>query len=574
MKGFYGSPTEGSLGIVGNVVKSLFKQEPKTVKINTGDKQELKAEKYDGTSNVNDISGYEYIEKGDWIITGTDGRRYSVNYNDATTPAEAIRAFKIDAEQAGIRTSDIEGGEVLQHSIDITPELKAQVQGGQPLFMRSPEGKVLGFTHNGKIYLNGKHLNPNTPIHEAGHIWTNWAEINSTEVHDAGMRLVEGSIYYEKVKNNPFYKAEANKLPADQRERYFKHEALAMAIGDRGAQFVTEAKKKGFAEWLKNLWETIKNAVGFKNVTAAQLANMTFEEFTSRAVADILREPGAQQQQQQQAEPELTEEQEEKQDFSDSIAEYQMTTSEEIGKFLSGKTIQESFGDAPEGDQTYYVQKRIEMLADGKAMIGKAQGMWGTNIADYGKHLFSYIKSMSGDVGLNNKRVVLTATFLGEIKEEMERNPSRADELRPLYNGVTRFYQKLMNDLGKAVSAGALLRLYRDKYMGDIFQFQILEEEELSAQRQFRQAEEDKAITDAAIEEYKRITAAEKAAEEAEAAEKEMQNQKIKSKKAKMSPIEANKMAAAKLEEISKKSGGLKKAYDKVKAMIDKLNCK
>jgi hypothetical protein len=33
MKGFYGSPTEGSLGIVGNVAKSLFKQEPKTIKI-------------------------------------------------------------------------------------------------------------------------------------------------------------------------------------------------------------------------------------------------------------------------------------------------------------------------------------------------------------------------------------------------------------------------------------------------------------------------------------------------------------------------------------------------------------
>jgi hypothetical protein len=33
MKGFYGSTKENSLGIVGNVAKSLFKQEPKTVKI-------------------------------------------------------------------------------------------------------------------------------------------------------------------------------------------------------------------------------------------------------------------------------------------------------------------------------------------------------------------------------------------------------------------------------------------------------------------------------------------------------------------------------------------------------------
>jgi hypothetical protein len=34
MKGFYGSPSEGNLGIVGNVAKSLFKQEPGTVEIN------------------------------------------------------------------------------------------------------------------------------------------------------------------------------------------------------------------------------------------------------------------------------------------------------------------------------------------------------------------------------------------------------------------------------------------------------------------------------------------------------------------------------------------------------------
>jgi hypothetical protein len=31
MKGFYGSPKEGNLGIIGNVAKSLFKQEPRTI---------------------------------------------------------------------------------------------------------------------------------------------------------------------------------------------------------------------------------------------------------------------------------------------------------------------------------------------------------------------------------------------------------------------------------------------------------------------------------------------------------------------------------------------------------------
>ena len=36
MKGFYGEPTEGSLGIVGNVAKSLFKQEPKNITLDNG----------------------------------------------------------------------------------------------------------------------------------------------------------------------------------------------------------------------------------------------------------------------------------------------------------------------------------------------------------------------------------------------------------------------------------------------------------------------------------------------------------------------------------------------------------
>ena len=33
MKGFYGNPSEGKLGIVGQVAKSLFKQEPQTIEL-------------------------------------------------------------------------------------------------------------------------------------------------------------------------------------------------------------------------------------------------------------------------------------------------------------------------------------------------------------------------------------------------------------------------------------------------------------------------------------------------------------------------------------------------------------
>jgi hypothetical protein len=112
MKGFYGSPTEGSLGIVGNVAKSLFKQEPKTVeikvkgiadfnKVNTKKDIEVYSEQkykfYENQEEVSKQRAYEIIEGGDWLT--------------AKKPIESI-----------------------QHSIDVTPELKESVEGGQPLF--------------------------------------------------------------------------------------------------------------------------------------------------------------------------------------------------------------------------------------------------------------------------------------------------------------------------------------------------------------------------------------------------------------------------------------------------------
>lgn len=173
-------------------------------------------------------------------------------------------------------------------------------------FMKSPDGKILGFAYDGKIYLNGEQLNTNTPIHEAGgHIWTEWAKTNQPEVYARGMQLTENSKYLKEVRDNEFYKAEASKLGSEGSKEYsdyMKHEALAMAIGDKGAQFVGETRKKDFKEWLNNLWNKIKEIAGFKDITAAELQNLTFDEFTKRAAADILRDeeiaqPQGQQQQ-------------------------------------------------------------------------------------------------------------------------------------------------------------------------------------------------------------------------------------------------------------------------------------
>lgn len=523
----------------------------------------------------------------DFVVTGSDTEAVSQYYKSMADEGLLNETFeKYGTNLPSVTNKVVDGmGIVSQHSIDITPELRSQVQGGQPLFMKSPDGKIIGFTHNGKVYLNKKYLNPNTPIHEAGHIWTNWAEKYSVDVYDAGIRLVEGSRYYDKATSSKVYqelaKQEALKSGPEGSgaynaayTKYMKHEALAMAIGDRGAQFVTEAKKKGFKEWLDNLWETIKNALGFTGITTDELANLTFEEFTSRAAADILRkQKNTSSTNHKKADQTATDNLNDNLGQDDPIEAYEMNSTQEIKNFISGDTITAALGNAPEGDQSYYAKKLNQMLEDGKQMIEhfKAWVNLGQNVEDYGKQLLGYIQRMGSDAALNSKKAVLLATFLSEIAEEINRNPQKRDLLRNLNNEVTAYYQDFMRKVSTDLNAARLLRLYRDKYMGDLFVNQIMEEREIREKSDLQKAELDsKTIEDRVAEEVNRITEEMKARAEAEqaamaAAAAAAANKKKPGKKAEFSK---EKEAAA--NRMKANNNTLASIIDRIK----NLNCK
>ena len=98
------------LGIVGNVAKSLFKQVPKTVDIFQSDK----------------------LASG-WSVTVKDKQGY-VSTQMFDSKSKGL-AWLSEQEGLEVLSSDAEGKNYsTQHSIDITPELKASVEGGQPLF--------------------------------------------------------------------------------------------------------------------------------------------------------------------------------------------------------------------------------------------------------------------------------------------------------------------------------------------------------------------------------------------------------------------------------------------------------
>ena len=153
------------------------------------------------------------------------------------------------------------------------------------------KGEPLGFAdRNGDIWLNGEKINGNTPVHEAGHLWQRWAAEHAPNLLKAGLDKISRSPYLAQVRNNKFYIDQADKkgLKGKEREDFFRNEALAMAIGDKGEQFVTEAKKADFQAWLSELWKAVAEFAGLSEKTAAQIENMTMDEFAKAVAADLL----------------------------------------------------------------------------------------------------------------------------------------------------------------------------------------------------------------------------------------------------------------------------------------------
>jgi hypothetical protein len=307
MKGFYGNPSEGTLGIVGNVAKSLFKQEPKTVKLNEGKDEKLKAYQYDGTQDVLGMAGVDYLKKGDWIVELPSGFKMIVGAN---SKEEAIREFKEAADDTESSTGEF--SESTQHSIDITPELAATVEQGQPLFHLNDKGEILGFTFNGKIYLNGEKITAKTTMEEAGHIWINWAKENRSDLYQQGLEKIQGSKYLIEVNNNPSYQAEALKQGekgSDAYNAYMQEEALAKAIADNGAKFITETRKASFREWVNAMWKEVAKAFGIQKLKPSEVKALTLEEFAKMAAADVFsnKEVAPQEQVVDKANPQIAE---------------------------------------------------------------------------------------------------------------------------------------------------------------------------------------------------------------------------------------------------------------------------
>lgn len=250
-----------------------------------------------------------------------------------------------------------------------------------------------------------------------------------------------------------------------------------------------------------------------------------------------------------------------------NLYNFRMKTSDETEKMQSGATWEDVFGQAPEGDQLYFVDKLNDMLDDGQQMIAIARQHWGPNPLDYGPPLFDLIRRMSDDLSTSTKKVVLLATLLGELQQAKVVMPDKVREIKRLENQVLAFYQYYMNIQGKRVAAGRLLRLYRDRFLADVYEEIILSEKERRAARAAARAmNTPMADTGQGPTEH---TEAEKERLDAIAAKRSQADAATQAKKKKTSSGTAKKAASATAQQILNRTG-----LDDMGAFFSRLSAK
>ncbi|MFT3994394.1 MAG: hypothetical protein QM660_08805 [Dysgonomonas sp.] len=146
-------------------------------------------------------------------------------------------------------------------------------------FMRTNVGDVYGFvTPDGTVYLDSTRMNANTPVHEFGHLWNSFTKESNPDLYNRGAELVKESEYWQRVNDNPSYRDLSDDAKVD--------EALAMAIGDKGESIVNRNLKQRFVDWVEDIWNSIREAFGFK--TDVAIEDMTLSDFTRKAVRNLL----------------------------------------------------------------------------------------------------------------------------------------------------------------------------------------------------------------------------------------------------------------------------------------------
>lgn len=180
-----------------------------------------------------------------------------------------------------------------------------EVNGGSQ-FMRTPKGEVYGFVVDGKVYLDAKLINPNTPIHEYTHLWDTALQKKNPELWGRGVELMKQTALWREVTDDPNYADIAHddnlvasevhsRLTGEKGEELLNRMANESTIGRGG--LLGKAQKlavvQNLKSWLKEAWGFVKDTM--TPWSKAEAEKVSVDDFVNMTLKDLVegRKPDA-----------------------------------------------------------------------------------------------------------------------------------------------------------------------------------------------------------------------------------------------------------------------------------------
>lgn len=180
-----------------------------------------------------------------------------------------------------------------------------EVNGGSQ-FMHTPKGEVYGFVVDGKVYLDAKLMNPNTPIHEYTHLWDTALQKKNPELWGRGVELMKQTALWREVTDDPNYADIAHddnlvasevhsRLTGEKGEELLSRMANESTIWRGG--LLGKAQKlavvQNLKSWLKEAWGFVKDTM--TPWSKAEAEKVSVDDFVNMTLKDLVegRKPDA-----------------------------------------------------------------------------------------------------------------------------------------------------------------------------------------------------------------------------------------------------------------------------------------
>lgn len=192
---------------------------------------------------------------------------YSLIEEDTNVSGEDIKALlkiiedKVDKEQIQFRKA------LSQQGINLIPN---------------------GFVYKNQVFLNTDTMTPDLIFHEFSHLFSNWQKENRPDIYSKGLSLIEEELKRGNKSEITDVFDFVNKSQPNLTGNDLLEEYLTEFIGRYSKQMMDEQKAKSpLMQWLSDFWTSVKDLLGIVEMSPAQVANLSLQEYAKASVVSL-----------------------------------------------------------------------------------------------------------------------------------------------------------------------------------------------------------------------------------------------------------------------------------------------